>query len=167
MMIATSFETSGRRRLRDYFQALERCPREIRDLVFELDEAMSAPGATEEDRSQALAAIEDVLFPERVADEAAAVDAWLATLESLSAKRSVRAEGEAFADRVRTEMKKREWTQERLAAETSVGQSAIANVLNRARRPRRATVEKFARAFGIDPKELWPFYTPSDGEIDD
>jgi transcriptional regulator with XRE-family HTH domain len=62
----------------------------------------------------------------------------------------------SFAERLATLMEKKDVTQEQLGKRIGVGQSAIANLLNRNCRPQRKTVVRIADALGIAPQELWP-----------
>jgi lambda repressor-like predicted transcriptional regulator len=60
-----------------------------------------------------------------------------------------------FAERLRNLMTERGVTQAALAAKIGIGQPAISNMLNRACRPQRKTVEKIAAALGVQPDQLW------------
>jgi transcriptional regulator with XRE-family HTH domain len=47
-------------------------------------------------------------------------------------------------------------SQAELAAKVGIGQPAVSMMLNRACRPQRKTVLRFAEALGVRPEELWP-----------
>ena len=61
-----------------------------------------------------------------------------------------------FADRMRELMEVKGTTQAELAAKVGIGQPAISMMLNRACRPQRKTVLRFAEALEVPPEELWP-----------
>ena len=68
----------------------------------------------------------------------------------------------AFAQRLRDLMDARGLTQAQLADKVGIGQPAVSMMLNRACRPQRRTVLRFAEALGVAPEELWP--QPAEGE---
>lgn len=61
----------------------------------------------------------------------------------------------AFVDAVQKIMKERGITQKTLAEKTGVGQPAVSMILSRKCRPQRGTVQKVAKALGVDAKRLW------------
>jgi len=61
-----------------------------------------------------------------------------------------------FADRVQAILDERGLTRVDLAKAREIGQPAISMLLSRRARPRRRTVEKVAKALGVDSSDLWP-----------
>ena len=61
-----------------------------------------------------------------------------------------------FAERLRTAMTEKGFTQAELAAKVGIGQPAVSMMLNRACRPQRKTVQKIAAALGVADEQLWP-----------
>ncbi len=47
-------------------------------------------------------------------------------------------------------------TQNELAAKVGIGQPAVSMMLNRACRPQRKTVIRFAEVLEVAPQDLWP-----------
>ena len=62
----------------------------------------------------------------------------------------------SFADRLRDLLKKRNITQQELAARADCTQSAISKMLTRNCRPQKKTIFKLAVALNVEPTELWP-----------
>jgi transcriptional regulator with XRE-family HTH domain len=61
-----------------------------------------------------------------------------------------------FAKRLRGLMEVKGLTQAQLATVVGIGQPAVSMMLNRACRPQKKTVLRFAEALGVAPEELWP-----------
>jgi transcriptional regulator with XRE-family HTH domain len=66
------------------------------------------------------------------------------------------AEESFFAHRLRELMEAKGLTQAELADKVGIGQPAISMMLNRACRPQRKTVLRFAQALQVPTEELWP-----------
>ena len=61
-----------------------------------------------------------------------------------------------FAQRVQELMDAQGLTQAELAKRVGIGQPAVSLMLKRQSRPQYSTVERFAEALGVEPKDLWP-----------
>ena len=61
-----------------------------------------------------------------------------------------------FAERLADAMQKAGVTQVELAEKVGIGQPAVSMILNRSCRPQRKTVQRFAEALGLNPRDLWP-----------
>ena len=135
---------------------------EASDAVKEVIESMSRivndPAADEDERSAALDTLVDALFPPRHPDDLG-VD--LETLEEGDSNeaRRIRAamsrQEVRFARAVRKLMKERGVSQKKLAEKIGVGQPAVSMMLSRRCRPQQATVEKIAKALGVEARTLW------------
>ncbi len=65
-----------------------------------------------------------------------------------------------FSQRLSACLESKGVTQEEIASKIGVGQSAIANLINRNCRPQRKTVLRLADALGVPPQDLWPNFKP-------
>jgi len=61
-----------------------------------------------------------------------------------------------FAACVATLMESKGMNQAQLAEAVGLGQPAVSMMLNRACRPQKRTIQKFAAALGVKPSDLWP-----------
>lgn len=145
-----------------FLHAFMECSDAIQEGIRELVQIVHDPDTDEEDRSMAMFTLADALFPdshegqlgldfeESEQVEAEHSDELRKVLAEMNAEESV------FADRLRVAMEQRGLTQQALAEQVGLGQSAIANMLNRQCRPQRRTVCRFAEALDVTPEELWP-----------
>lgn len=138
-----------------YLAAYSECSDKVQAIVLEMCEIVVNPESTEEERSLALDVFRDALFPGSGVDTIESHAALMSLPEARAERAAVAQQEQAFADRVKAEMKKAGMTQEKLAEKTGVGQPAIANILARKSRPQMRTVVKFANALGVAPERLW------------
>lgn len=145
-----------------YGHRFKTSPKAIQEVVDEMIGVFVDPDSDEEHKQAALDTIADCLFSQPHKGE---LGMDLEESEAMGAAHSESARHEiecldfeerTFADRLRRIMREKEITQVQLAEATGVGQPAISNMLSRACRPQRKTVEKLARGLGVPPEELWP-----------
>ena len=148
---------------RSYLECSEACQAVIRDMISIYHDQTAA----DEDRNMALDTIADALFPLRTGD-LLGVD--LEVAERLGARKSpeikaavAELDGQEsyFADRVKSLMEERGLSQVALAQACEIGQPAVSMLLSRRTRPQRRTVEKVAKALGVEVGELWPTSKPN------
>jgi hypothetical protein len=144
-----------------WLQAYLECEPDIQDVIRRMAAIIDDPDADEDDRALATATLSEALFPAHSRDDGLlGVDLeqeehrWAS--EDAATRAALDAEEEAFAGRVQSILRARNWTQEQLAAALDIGQPAISMLLSRKARPQRRTVERLARALGVAPEDLWP-----------
>lgn len=143
--------------------ALAECDEQLRAEAIELFKHLASGELDEEQRFATVALLAEILFPngdskgvpgvDLVEDEAVASSIDPETKEILA---RMDEEESFFADRLRELMDAKGLTQAELAAKVGIGQPAISMMLNRACRPQRKTVLRFAEALGVLPEQLWP-----------
>ena len=111
-----------------------------RQSVLDMIAIVESPQASRHEKVQARDAI----------DEAFSVHSLRGDVDWPSSQES------AFAESLRTSMKKKGITQKDLANRIGCTQPAISQMLNRKCRPQRQTIFKLADALGISPRDLWP-----------
>lgn len=134
------------------------CEPAIQEVIREMVAIVNADDSDPDDIDAALHTLQEALFPAFSSDICAADDRMLISPSFQDAARELDREEQAFADRVRQLMQQQGITQEQLARETGITQPAVSNILNRAARPQRRTVMRFATALGVAPSDLWPDY---------
>jgi lambda repressor-like predicted transcriptional regulator len=143
--------------------ALQDCDEELRAEAIELFKQLASGELDEEARFATTALLAKILFPN--ADDKGYPGLDLVEAEALASAvdptakdlLAVMDEQEAvFANRVRERMEAQGLSQAELAAKVGIGQPAVSMMLNRACRPQRKTVQRFAQALGVPPEELWP-----------
>jgi len=141
--------------------ALAECDEDLRGEALELFRQLVGGELDEEQRFATTALLAEILFPDTDSDGLPGLD--LVEAEALApaadpeAKKTlVRMDEEEsfFARRLRELMAVRGLTQAELAAKVGIGQPAISTMLNRACRPQRKTVLRFAAALEVPPEEL-------------
>ncbi len=143
------------------FQAYLECDPEMQDVIRRMAAIIVEPEVDEDDRAMALATLHEALFP-AVSDRDGFLGADLeeeersGSIDDAALAASLDAEEEAFAERVKAILHRRNMTQEQLATALGIGQPAISMLLARKARPQRRTVERVAGALGVEPGELWP-----------
>jgi len=145
--------------------ALSECDEELRAEAIELFKDLASGELDEEQRTATVALLAEILFPN--ADhkgvpgldlvEAEAIAPTIAP-ESKEILEQMDEEEGFFAQQLATLMKEKGLTQGQLAAKVGLGQPAISMMLNRAGRPQRKTVLRFAEALGVPPETLWPSF---------
>lgn len=136
--------------------AFEQCDEEIQAVVVDMIDIANSDDATPDERQRALYTMVEAIFPALAVDFLDTCDKVRGTKEATANWDRMAAEEASFAEQLSHWMAKKEMTQEQLATKIGVGQSAIANLLNRNCRPQRKTVVRLADALGIAPQELWP-----------
>ena len=131
---------------------------DIKEVIESMSKIVNDPAADADERSAALDTLVEVLFPPKHPEEMGVDLEEMEDGGSVKAKRvhTAMARQEAtFADAVQKLMKERGITQKALAEKVGIGQPAVSMILSRKCRPQWATVEKIAKALGIEPKRLW------------
>jgi lambda repressor-like predicted transcriptional regulator len=143
--------------------ALAECDEELRAEAIELFKQLASGELDEGQRFATVALLTEILFPN--ADPKGAPGLDLVEAEAVASSIDPEAkdvlarmdeEESFFADRLHVLMETKGLTQAELAAKVGIGQPAISMMLNRACRPQRKTVLRFAEALGVPPEELWP-----------
>jgi plasmid maintenance system antidote protein VapI len=143
--------------------ALEECDPELRAEAVNLFKQLSSGELDEGERHATLALLAEILFPN--SDERGLSGLDLEEAEEIAKQISPESkvvleqmdrEEASFAERLRDLMKKKEVTQEQLAAKLGIGQPAISMMLQRTCRPQKRTVFRLAEALSVSPNELWP-----------
>jgi transcriptional regulator with XRE-family HTH domain len=143
--------------------ALAECDEELRAEAIELFKQLATGELDDEQRFATGALLAEILFPN--ADSKGAPGLDLVEAEAITSSIDPEAkdilarmdkEESFFADRLRELMEAAGLTQAELAAKVGIGQPAISMMLNRACRPQRKTVLRFAEALGVPPEQLWP-----------
>lgn len=143
--------------------AIKECDPELREEVMTLFAQLHEGGLDEEQTFSTCALIAEILFPN--ADENGYPGLDLEQAEKIASnihpdarpilERMDREEAD-FANRLRALMEKQGITQADLAKKVGIGQPAVSMMLNRACRPQRKTIARFAEALGVSPDMLWP-----------
>ncbi len=140
--------------------ALAKCNEKLRTEAIGLFKQLNSGELDEDQRSATTALLAEILLPNSDGK-------WLPGLDFAEAERmapSVNPEAKdvldreeaVFAERLRALMEAKNVTQVKLAEKLGIGQPAISMMLNRACRPQRKTVARFAEALAVRPEELWP-----------
>ena len=139
-----------------FFRAYKECSDEIRLIIDKMMDIICDETSDEDERDQAVDVVVEALFPSLNVEVAELNKMINSAQESIDARMELDAEECTFAERLKSLLEEKNWTQEKLAALTGVSQPAIANMLNRSCRPQRKTIARFAEVFGVEPKDLWP-----------
>ncbi|MFN0019402.1 MAG: helix-turn-helix domain-containing protein [Pirellulaceae bacterium] len=137
-------------------RAFVECSREMQEVALEMSDILLDKESTQDEREMAFDAMIQALFPGMSMDILEGYRQHMKGHEAAEAASALHEEERTFADRVRTEMRKKDVTQEQLAKAANISQPAVSNILNRHCRPQRKTVVKFAESLGVSPKDLWP-----------
>ena len=149
--------------LQKFCHALMECRDQVRQDVLQMFEIAENPNLAVADRLRALNTIADQLHLIRDPDGRFGMD--LAESEGLAAGqfpalayqvKQMDTQEAQFAERLRDVMKKKQITQKQLAERIHCTQPAISQMLNRKCRPQRKTLDKIAKALGVDVRSLWP-----------
>ncbi len=147
--------------------ALAECDDELRAEAVELFKQLAGGDLDDEQRYATAALLAEILFPNADPDGLPGLD--LAEAEKIAPSAAPDAkdvldrmdrEETAFAERLRDLLAAQGLTQADLAAKVGIGQPAVSMMLNRACRPQRKTVLRFAQALGVSPDDLWPNFRP-------
>lgn len=145
-------------------RALMECSDEIRDGVMEMAAILADPNTDEDEKAAAGDTLIEALYPQYFGPDLGVDSAAYEEMHRKDVEPETEAaldeEESVFAANLQTIMARRNLTQTQLAEMIGVGQSAIANMLSRGCRPQRRTVEKLAKALGVQPSELWPTPKP-------
>lgn len=142
--------------------ALMECEDELRAEAIELFKQLASGELDEEQHFATTALLAEILFPNADSNGLPGLDLGEAETLAPSADSETKdilarmdEEESSFAQRLRALMEAKELTQADLAAKVGIGQPAISMMLNRACRPQRKTVLRFADALGVSVQELW------------
>lgn len=147
--------------------ALAECDEDLRAEALELFKQLNSGELDEEQRFATTALLAEILFPNTSDQGMPGLD--LAEAEAIAPSVNPEAqdvidrmdrEEAVFAQRLRDLMEAKGVTQSELANKVRIGQPAISMMLNRACRPQRQTVVRFAQALGVRPEQLWPPFQP-------
>jgi transcriptional regulator with XRE-family HTH domain len=143
--------------------ALAECEEELRAEAIELFKQLATGELNDEQRFATGALLVEILFPNTDSKGAPGLDlvedeAVASSIDPEAKDILARMDEEEsfFADRLRELMEAKGLTQAELAAKVGIGQPAISMMLNRACRPQRKTVLRFAEVLGVRPEQLWP-----------
>jgi lambda repressor-like predicted transcriptional regulator len=149
--------------------ALAECDEELRAEAVELFKQLAGGELDAEQRYATTALLAEILFPNSDHDGAPGLDLVEAEAKAPAGDPEAKEvlarmdrEEAAFAQRLRDLLEAKGLTQAQLADKVGIGQPAVSMMLNRACRPQRRTVLRFAEALGVAPEELWP--QPAEGE---
>ena len=160
---AVALQTSAFQASAPIVLALAECEEELRAEAVELFKQLASGELDEEQRFATVALLAEILFPN--ADSKGAPGSDLVEAEEIAPSiapetKDILArmdkEESFFSDRLRELMETKGLTQSELAAKVGIGQPAISMMLNRACRPQRKTVLRFAQALGVPAEKLWP-----------
>jgi lambda repressor-like predicted transcriptional regulator len=160
---ATALQISALQAASPIVLALAECDEELRAEAIELFKQLNSGELDEEQRVATTALLAEILFPN--ADDRGLPGLDLVEAEAIAPSVNSEArdvfdrmdrEEAVFAQRLRDLMEAKGLTQAELADKVGIGQPAISMMLNRACRPQRKTVVRFAEALGVRPEELWP-----------
>jgi lambda repressor-like predicted transcriptional regulator len=141
--------------------AYSRCQPEVQAIITDMAEILVDGSVPADEKVHAVDVMVEALFPALTADIRERDDCLMQSPQAQDAQAGLDQEEEVFADRLRSLMESKNVGQTTLAKLTGVGQSAIANLLNRRCRPQQRTIERLAAALGVEPNVLWP--TRSEG----
>lgn len=136
--------------------AYDECDPEIRAVIDEMFAICASLEAGQDQKRRAMHTIVEALFPSLAVDLLKSVDNVRSLADSVAYEQELDLQEKTFAERLRTTMQVKGWTQEKLAERTGVGQPAISNMLNRQSRPQTRTVLRIAEALEVAPEDLWP-----------
>ena len=139
------------------------CSREIQEIVLEMAAIVVDENSAPDEIDLAYEAMIEALDPGMTADCLDNYKAMLGSSEFVEHAAQLKAEQEAFADRLRSAMEKKSFTELQLAEKTGIGQPAISNLLHSKYRPQFATVKKLADALEVSPDALWPGFSVTKG----
>jgi len=131
---------------------------DIKEVIESMSKIVNDPAADEDEQNAALDTLVEVLFPPKHPEELGTDLEEMEDGGSVGAKRvhATMARQEAtFAEAVLKLMKERGVTQKVLAQKIGIGQPAVSMILSRKCRPQQATVEKIAKALGVEPERIW------------
>lgn len=140
------------------FHAYLECNDEVQSAIRDMVEIVNAPDATEDEKEAATLTIAEALFPSH---QNGAFGADLEDCDSTAPEdikgllHEMDDQEAAFSERVTAILADRSMTQSELASLSGVGQPAISMMLSRKCRPQRRTVERIAKALGVQPNDLW------------
>jgi lambda repressor-like predicted transcriptional regulator len=138
--------------------ALMECDQELREEAIGLFKDIASG-----ERFATAALLAEILFPN--ADHKSLPGLDLAEAEEIACEISPEAkdvlaemdkEEAIFADRLRSLMTKKGFTQAQLAEKLGVGQPAISMMLQRDCRPQKRPIIRLAEVLGVQAEELWP-----------
>jgi lambda repressor-like predicted transcriptional regulator len=162
---ATTLQVSALQAASPIVLALAECDEELRAEAIELFKQLSNGDLDEEQRFATTALLAEILFPNTDDKGISGLD--LAEAEAIGPAVNPEArealdrmdrEEAIFAQRLHDSMEAKGLTQAKLADKVGIGQPAVSMMLNRACRPQRKTVVRFAEALGVRPEELWPAF---------
>jgi lambda repressor-like predicted transcriptional regulator len=156
MTSATSLLVENVRIYLQVKSAFDQCDEEIQSVVTDMIDIVRDEEATADERQRAMYTIIEALFPSLAFDFLSNCDKVRFSKEAKEQWEEMAEQEASFSERLASLMKKKDITQEQLGKLIGVGQSAIANLLNRNCRPQRKTVARIAEAMGVPPQELWP-----------
>lgn len=142
--------------VREFVSAYNESDSQTQEIVKKMIVIICDESADQEEIELAQETVIEALFPNVAINFEDEYDSACETVQSQAAEKELDREEEVFAHRLRELMEERGMKQDELATTTGVSQSAISNILNRACRPRRSTVAKFAAALGVKLGDLWP-----------
>lgn len=155
---------------RDFIRRYLECSDNVQSVVRSMFAVLEHSLTTNEDRQRAITTIADALFLNPLEGhgcygmDLSTVERDAAAKHEQVERRSVVAarldqldsQEATFAQRLRKILEEKNVTQEELAERIDCTQSAVSKMLSRDARPQRKTILKMARAFSVEPTDLWP-----------
>jgi lambda repressor-like predicted transcriptional regulator len=141
------------------FRAFLECSDEVQAAIREMVEIVNDPEASEDEKYSASLTISEALFP---ASHNGCLGIDLEECEKIAPPdvshvlQSMDKQEATFGERVEAILDSKKMTQGDLATAVGIGQPAISMMLSRQCRPQRRTVEKIAKALGVEASEIWP-----------
>jgi lambda repressor-like predicted transcriptional regulator len=129
---------------------------DIKEVIESMSKIVNDPAADADEQNAALDTLLEVLFPPKHPEQLGVdLEEEDNSVEAKRAKVAATHQEATFAEAVLKLMKERGITQKVLAEKIGIGQPAISMILSRKCRPQRATVQKIAKALGVEPKRIW------------
>ena len=144
-----------------WIRAYLECSEVVQEIIHDMAAIITSEDADDDEKDLALATFVEALFPkthhgslgadleELEQENSGDCDQFASLVEEMDRQEA------CFGERLRMILTAKQMTQEDLAKEIGVGQSAISMMINRQARPQMRTVEKIARALEIPVEQLW------------
>ena len=129
-------------------RAYAECSDEIQAVIRDMMEVFNSADSTEEERNGALYTIVEAIFPDLATEVCNRCEQIRKSPQKQEYNKNLQGQEEHFVDNVRRIMGEKNITQNQLAENIGIGQSAISNLLGRHCRPQKKTIEKIATAWG-------------------
>jgi hypothetical protein len=143
----------------DVLRAFMECSSQIQQGVLKMAQIINDPNTDQDEKMAAGDTLMEALYPRYIGEELGMDLEQYDTIQreiDSEIERELDQETDTFAARLAALMEQQKMTQQDLANLIQVGQPAISMMLARQCRPQRRTVERIAKALGVEVKDLWP-----------